>query len=79
MDVRVRPPKTSLRRQYDVISYHCVSKLAHFVDHGTGYQPSKFQCCRMSGYQILWKGVEKTPQCYNGIKKPSAYGVKESL
>ena len=45
MEVSVRPPK----HHYDVISYHCVSKLAYFLEHGIGYQPSKFQCSRMSG------------------------------
>ena len=64
MEVSVRPPK----HHYDVISYHCVSKLAHFVEHDIGYQPSKFQCSRMSGSNFM-EGVE-TPQCHNEIKKP---------
>ena len=44
MEVSVRHPKT----HYDVISYHWVSKIAYFVEHDIGYQPSKFQCSRMS-------------------------------
>ena len=39
IEVSVRPPKTQLQRYYDVISYHCVSKLAYFIEHGIGYQP----------------------------------------
>ena len=51
-----------------------VSKLAYFVKHDIGYQPSKFQCSRMSGSNFM-EG-DGTPQCYNEIKKPSAYRVK---
>ena len=77
MEVSVRPPKTPLCRHYDVISYHCVSKLAYFVDHGIGYQPSKFQCSRISGSNFMKGGWKRSPcQCYNEIKKPSAYRVK---
>ena len=63
------------KHHYDVISYHCVSKLAHFVEHDIGYQPSKFQCSRMSGSNFM-EGGGKDPQCYNEIRKPIAYGVK---
>ena len=35
MEVSVRPPK----HYYDIIFYHCVSKLAYFVEHDFGYQP----------------------------------------
>ena len=52
MDVSVRPPN----HHYDVISYHCVSKLAYFREHGIGYQPSKFQCSRMSGSNFMEEG-----------------------
>ena len=38
MKVSVRPPK----HHYDVISTHCVSKLAYFIVHGIGYQTLKF-------------------------------------
>ena len=37
-----------------------------------GYQPSKFQCSRMSGSNFM-EGVE--PQCYNEIKRHSAYRI----
>ena len=57
MEVSVRPPKTPLWRDYDVISYHCVSKLVYFVEHDIVYQPSKFQCSRMSGSNFM-EGVE---------------------
>ena len=29
--------------------------------------------------QILWKGVEKTPQCYNEIKSPVLIGLSETF
>ena len=35
-------------------------RLAYFVEHDIGYQPSKFQCSRMSGANFM-EGVEKTP------------------
>ena len=38
---------------YDIISYHCVFKLAYFLEHNIGYQPSKFQCSRMSGSNYM--------------------------
>ena len=45
-----------------------------------GYQPSKFQCSRMSGSNFLERSGTPPPpphpQCYNEIKKPSAYRVK---
>ena len=76
MKVSVRPPK----HHYDVISSHCVFKLAYFIEHDIGYQPSKFQCSRMSGSNFMDGGVENpSPQCYNEIKKPSAYRVKMYL
>ena len=53
MEVSVRPQQTPLKRHYDVISYHCVSKLAYFVEHDIGYRPSKFQCSRMSGSNFM--------------------------
>ena len=66
MEVSVRPPK----HHYDVISYHCVSKLAYFVENDIGYQPSKFQCFRMSGSNFMDGGVippvlqrDKKAQC----------------
>ena len=71
----VRPSKTRLWRHCDVISYHCVSKLAHFVELGIGYRPQKFQCSRMSGSNFM-EGVIKTPQCYNEIKSPVLIGLK---
>ena len=70
MEVSVRPPETQLSRHYDIISYHCVSKLAYSVEHGIGYHASKFQCSKMSGSNFMEGGVEKTTQCYNEIKSP---------
>ena len=52
MEVSVRPQTD----HYDVISYHCVSKLAYFVEHDISYQPSKFQCSRMSGSNFMEGG-----------------------
>ena len=49
MAVSLRLPKTPLWRHYDVISDHCVSELAYFIEHEIGYHPSKFQWSRMSG------------------------------
>ena len=66
------------KHHYDVISYHCVSKLAYIVEHNMDYQPSKFQCPRMSGSNFMDGGGQDPPQCYNEIKKPSAYSVKVS-
>ena len=57
MEVSVRPPK----HHYDVISYHCVSKLAHFVEHDIGYQPSKLQCSRMPGSNFMEGGGKDAP------------------
>ena len=58
MEVSVRPPKL----HYDVISYHCVSKLAYFVEHAIGYDPAKIQCSRMSGSNFMeGGGVEPSP------------------
>ena len=71
MEVSVRPPK----HHYNVISYDYVSKLAYFVEHGIGYQPSRFQCSRMSGSNFMEGGVEKTPQCYNEIRSPVLIGL----
>ena len=55
MEVCVIPPP---KHHYDVISTHCVSKLAYFIEHDIGYQPSKFQCSRMSGSNFM-EGVMK--------------------
>ena len=43
------------KHHYDVISYHRVSKLAYFVEHDIGYQPSKFQCSRKSGSNFAYR------------------------
>ena len=73
MEVSVGPPK----HHYDVISYHRVFNLAYFVEHDIGYQPSKFQWSRMSGSNFMEGSGPPSPQCYNEIKKASAYRVKE--
>ena len=57
MEVSVRPPK----HHYDVISYHCVSKLVYFVERGIGYQSSKFRCSRMSGSNVMEGGGKDPP------------------
>ena len=61
IEVSVRPPKTLLRRHYDVIPYHCVFKSAYFVELNTGYQPFKFQCSRMSGSNFMDRGGKDPP------------------
>ena len=61
MEVSVRLSKTPLSRHYDVISYHCVSKLAYFIEHDIGYQPSKFQCSRMFGPNFMEGGGKNLP------------------
>ena len=57
MEVSVRPQK----HHYDVISYHCVFKLAYFVEHDITLQPAKFQCSKMSGSNFM-KGGAPPPQ-----------------
>ena len=57
MEVSVRPSK----HHYDIISYHCVSKLAYLVEHGICYQPSKCQCSRMSGSKFYGWGWKRPP------------------
>ena len=57
MEDSVRPQK----HHYDVISYNCVSKLAYSVENGIGYQPSKFQCPRMSGSNFMEGGWKRPP------------------
>ena len=77
MEVSVRPLKPLLWRHYYVISNHCVYKLAYFIEHDISYQPSIFQCSRMSVSNFMDGGGN--PQCYDEIKKPSAYRVKMHL
>ena len=60
-----KTPKTPLWCHYEVISNHCVSKLSYFIEHDISYQPSIFQCSRMSASNFM-----------DRIKKPSAYRVK---
>ena len=77
-EVSVRSPKQC---DYNIIYYHCVSKLAYSVEHGIGYQLTKFQCTRMSGSNFMERGRKDPPppHCYNKIKKHSAYRVKEGV
>ena len=75
MEVSVRPPKTPLWRHYDVISYYCVSKLAYFVEHNMGYQPSKFQCSRMSGSNSMDGGGKDHPVLQRDKKSPVLIGL----
>ena len=71
MEVSVRPPK----HHYDVISFDCVSKLAYFVEHDIGYQPTNFQCSGMSRSNFM-EGGNPSSHCYKEIKKSSAITVK---
>ena len=75
MEVNVRPPQntimTTLWRHFLSLSL----QISTFLEHDRGYQPSKFQCSRMSRSN-LWKGVNPPPKCYNEIKKPSAHRAK---
>ena len=57
MEVSVRHQK----HHYDVISYHWVSKLAYFVEDDIGYQPSKFQCSKVSGSSFTEGGGKHPP------------------
>ena len=74
MEVSVRSPK----QHYDVIPCHCVSKLAYFVEHDIGYQPSKFRCSRVSGSNFM-EGVKPLPQCYNEIISSVLIGLRYDL
>ena len=62
MEASARPPK----HHYDVISYHLVSKLGQFLEHDIDYQPSNFQCSRMSGSNFMDGGG---PPVLQGDKK----------
>ena len=53
-----------------------ITEFPSFVEHDIGYQPSKFECSRMFESNFMER-VEPPPQCYNEIKKLSAYGVKK--
>ena len=66
--------KAPKEHHYDVICYHSVSKVAYFVEHHIGYQPSMFQCSTMSGSNFM-EG-SGTPPVLQRDKKPSAYRVK---
>ena len=70
MEVSVRPRK----HHYDIISYYRVFKLAYFVEHDTGYQPSKFQCSRMSGSNFM-EGGGTPPPVLQRDKKPALIGL----
>ena len=56
MEVIVRSPK----HNYDVIMTSfliiVLPNLHIFVEHGIGYQPSEFQCSRMSGSNFMERG-----------------------
>ena len=73
MEVSVRPSK----HHYDAImTPFLIILFPYFVEHGIGYQPSKFQCSRMSGSNFMERGgKDPPPKCYNEIKEPSAYRV----
>ena len=59
--------------------FHWVSKLAYFVKYNIGYQPSKFQCSRLSGLNFTeGSEVENIHLCYE-TEKPSTYRVKASF
>ena len=46
-----------------------VSKLAYFVEHNIGYQPSKFQCSTMSGSNFMDGGGKDPPPVLQRDKK----------
>ena len=76
MEASVDPQNTN----YDVIMTSFLitefPKLAYFVEHDIGYQPSKFQCSGMSGSNFM-EGSGNLPPCCNEIKNLSACRVKE--
>ena len=49
-----------------------ITEFPNFIEHDIGYQPSKFQCSRMSGSNLMEGGG--TPVLQRD-KKPSAYMV----
>ena len=83
MEVSVRPPK----HHYDVIITSFLTtefpKLAYFVEHDIGYQPTKFQYSRMFGsnfMEVEWTSPPPPPPppVLQRDKKPNAYKVKMS-
>ena len=56
------------KRHYEVISYYCASKLAYFVEHDIGYEPSKFQCSRNSESNFMERGGTPPPPLLIGFK-----------
>ena len=50
------------KHNYDIISYYWVSIKVYFVEHDIGYQPSKFQCSRISGLNFMEGGGPPVPQ-----------------
>ena len=58
------------KHHYDVIYSHCVSKLAYFIEHGIGYQPSKFECTTMSGSNFMDGGGTPPPSATTRLKSP---------
>ena len=87
MEVSVRPPKTPLWCHYDIISNHCVSTLAYFIEHDIGYQPCEFQCSRMSGSNFMDGGRtplsvlrrDKKAQCLYRVEKLTIIISKSQL
>ena len=52
-----------------------VSKLAYFLENNTSYQPSKFQCSRLSGSNFTEEGWKHLSPVLQRDKKPSALGL----
>ena len=69
MEVSVRPPKNTIMMSFLII----VFQISIFVEHQIGYQPSKFQCSRMSGSNFMDRRCG--PPVLHKINKPSVYRV----
>ena len=56
--------------------YHLVCKLAYFVEHNIGFQPSKCQCFRLSLPNLTEWGGKHPSLVLQQDEKPSGYRVK---
>ena len=66
----------TLKHRYDVISYYRVFKIAHFVEHNTGYQAAKFHWPGLSRSNFIrggGGGGGDTPLDLHATKKLGAY------
>ena len=72
MEVSVRP-QNIIMTSFLSLSF----EITTFCRNDIGYQPSKFQCSRMSGSNFMEGDGEKPPQCLKEIKSPVLIGLKE--